>query len=50
MKKRFTLYEGKFGYSITDVATGITYSERNKSEVEMFRKLYKEHFSVVNKK
>ena len=49
MKKKdinqYTLYLGKFGYSITDEINHITYCARNMTESKMFNELFNKLFS-----
>jgi len=44
-KNQFTLYKGRFGYSITDEINHITYCERNRTESSEFNKLYAKLFA-----
>jgi hypothetical protein len=45
MNQQYTLYRGRFGYSITDEVNKITYCERNMSEAKKFNELYARLFA-----
>lgn len=42
----YELSKDKFGWSITQLANNITYSERNASERDMFEILYNNNFTL----
>lgn len=42
---KYTLYKGRFGYSISDNENDICYAERNMSETKMFHMLYSRYFA-----